>query len=352
MEGGKRTEYILLCIKWVSFTFCLFGFLWKTSDSFIQYFSNEIGTKIELKPNYEVNLPAFAICRPQNSFLAENQLENLLKKPTPAKNFKYLPIYQKAKKANISMIELLKSSLLNDSEYIQTLLITKLGHYAGYSMPSLVSKPWNDTGNWKSMYHPLYGICHHFIFDHHLESILGKSAIKFVKIKLNFMNLVKKQQQRFGLMQDPRMKDKFGSMEEIVTEQEEEYDDVIEDTEKYSGILVFVYQKGSFYSSRKRTKINQKSRQFYTLVQEELDKSLTSECHFDYNEDQCLENCLVSKFVQELGCLHARLHFIGNVKLELTKIHWEKSPEKIHEKNHKKKINERIISRFFYELFL
>ena len=156
MEGGKRTEYILLCIKWVSFTFCLFGFLWKTSDSFIQYFSNDIGTKIELKPNYEVNLPAFAICRPQNSFLAENQLENLLKKPTPAKNFKYLPIYQKAKKANISMVELLKSSLLNDSEYIQTLLITKLGHYAGYSMPSLVSKPWNDTGNWKSMYHPLY----------------------------------------------------------------------------------------------------------------------------------------------------------------------------------------------------
>ena len=136
------------------------------------------------------------------------------------------------------------------------------------------------------------------------------------------MNLVKKQQQRFGLMQDPR-KSSQTTMEEIVTEQEEEYDDVIEDTEKYSGILVFVYQKGSFYSSRKRTKINQKSRQFYTLVQEELDKSLTSECHLNYNEDQCLENCLVSKFVQELGCLHARLHFIGNVKLELTNIHWE-----------------------------
>ena len=95
MEGGKRTEYILLCIKWVSFTFCLFGFLWKTSDSFIQYFSNEIGTKIELKPNYEVDLPAFAICRPQNSFLAENQLENLLKKPTPAKNFKHLHLISK-----------------------------------------------------------------------------------------------------------------------------------------------------------------------------------------------------------------------------------------------------------------
>ena len=123
MEGGKRSEYILVSIKWVSFTFCLFGFLWKTSDSFIQYFSNDIGTKIELKQNYEVDLPAFAICRPQNSFLAENQLEKLLKSKVSAKDldFKYLPIYQKAKKANISMIELLKSSLLNDSEYIQTL---------------------------------------------------------------------------------------------------------------------------------------------------------------------------------------------------------------------------------------
>ena len=317
MEGGKRSEYILVSIKWVSFTFCLFGFLWKTSDSFIQYFSNDIGTKIELKQNYEVDLPAFAICRPQNSFLAENQLENLLKSKVSAKDldFKYLPIYQKAKKANISMIELLKSSLLNDSEYIQTLLITKLGHYAGYSMPSLVSKPWNDTGNWQSMYHPLYGVCHQFIFDQPLESILGKSAIKFVKIKLNFMNLIKKQQ-KFGLMQDPRIQG--WNMDEIVTEQEEEYDDVIEDTEKFCGILVFVYQKGSFYSTRKRTKVNQKSRQFYQLYQEELDKKQTpSEC-FNYNEDQCLTNCLVSKFVEELGCLHARLHFIANDSIRST----------------------------------
>ena len=312
MEGGKR-QYILLCIKWVSFTFCLFGFLWKTSDSFIQYFSNDIGTKIELKQNYEVGLPAFAICRPQNSFLSESQLEGLLKSKVSAKNFKYLPIYQKAEESNTSVVELLKSSLLNDSEYIQTFLMTKLGHYAGYSMPSLVSKPWNDTGNWHAKYHPLYGICHHFIFNQKLESILGKSAIKFIKIKLNFDKLVKKSQQKFGLMTDPRAS---YNLDEIVTEQEEEYDDVIEDTEKFYGILVFVYQKGSFYSSRKRTQINQKSRQFYQLKQEELDKRQTQQNCYNYNEDDCLTNCLVSKFVEDLGCLHARLYFIANATIK------------------------------------
>ena len=45
---------------------CLVAFLWKTTDSFINYLDKDIGTKIILKRNYEATLPAFAICRNPN----------------------------------------------------------------------------------------------------------------------------------------------------------------------------------------------------------------------------------------------------------------------------------------------
>ena len=59
---AKRKKAILNCFKWLAFVLCSSAFLWKTSDSIINYMDNDIGTKIILKRNFEADLPAFAIC--------------------------------------------------------------------------------------------------------------------------------------------------------------------------------------------------------------------------------------------------------------------------------------------------
>ena len=65
---AKRKKAILNCFKWLAFVLCSSAFLWKTSDSIINYLDNDIGTKIILKRNYEADLPAFAICRHPNRY--------------------------------------------------------------------------------------------------------------------------------------------------------------------------------------------------------------------------------------------------------------------------------------------
>ena len=65
---AKRKKTILNCFKWLAFVLCSSAFLWKTSDSIINYMDNDIGTKIILKRNYEADLPAFAICRHPNRY--------------------------------------------------------------------------------------------------------------------------------------------------------------------------------------------------------------------------------------------------------------------------------------------
>ena len=49
--------HILAYTKWFAFTICTIGFSWKVSDSFIHFLSKEIGTKTDLKANYEADLP-------------------------------------------------------------------------------------------------------------------------------------------------------------------------------------------------------------------------------------------------------------------------------------------------------
>ncbi len=56
-------EKLVVILKWLAFVFCSIGFTWKTADSFWTYCSSEVGTKIELKENYQVKLPSLAVCR-------------------------------------------------------------------------------------------------------------------------------------------------------------------------------------------------------------------------------------------------------------------------------------------------
>ena len=46
-------EKALRCLKWISFFICLFAFIWKVGDAFVSYTAKEVGTSIDLIPNYE-----------------------------------------------------------------------------------------------------------------------------------------------------------------------------------------------------------------------------------------------------------------------------------------------------------
>ena len=96
----ERKHCIFSVIKWFAFILCSAGFLWKTSDSFLNYLSNDIGTKIELKENTKVQLPAFAIC--QNYGSKQNYSE---------KSLKYLSLYLEAKRSNLSVLNILQNRL-------------------------------------------------------------------------------------------------------------------------------------------------------------------------------------------------------------------------------------------------
>ena len=61
--------HILAYTKWLTFLICTAGFVWKMSDSFSSYFSEEIGTKTDLKSNYETDLPGLAVCRHPNQIV-------------------------------------------------------------------------------------------------------------------------------------------------------------------------------------------------------------------------------------------------------------------------------------------
>jgi hypothetical protein len=83
-------------------------------------------------------------------------------------------------------------------------------------------------------------------------------------------------------------------------------------------VLVVVYDKGSFLTSNQAALLEKSVDEQFTLQQEVVDKSNTKsifKCR-DYNvedgvtEDNCLNECLVMTFVEEFGCLHARLRLM------------------------------------------
>ena len=71
-------HHLLTYVKWLTFLFCTIGFVYKVSGSVFSYFSKETGTKIDLKANYEIELPSLAVCRhPKYIALPYNQKLNL-----------------------------------------------------------------------------------------------------------------------------------------------------------------------------------------------------------------------------------------------------------------------------------
>ena len=55
----------------------------------------------------------------------------------------------------------------------------------------------------------------------------------------------------------------------------------------------------------------------FTIDQEIIDKTKTKnvfncKAEHEYQEEECLKNCLVDRFIKEVGCLHARLYEFAN----------------------------------------
>ena len=55
-------------------------------------------------------------------------------------------------------------------------------------MPSFDSDPQNDGLRWRSIFHPLLGICHHFELAEDLKSVMGMTNLEFVNIHLKIEN--------------------------------------------------------------------------------------------------------------------------------------------------------------------
>ena len=66
MSSWLDRAHFVSYAKWLAFFICTSGFIWKMSDSFSSYLSQDIGTKTDLKANYEADLPGLAICRHPN----------------------------------------------------------------------------------------------------------------------------------------------------------------------------------------------------------------------------------------------------------------------------------------------
>ena len=57
---------VLSYTKALAFIICVGGFVWKLTDSYAAFISKDVGTKTNLKANYEENLPGLAVCRHPN----------------------------------------------------------------------------------------------------------------------------------------------------------------------------------------------------------------------------------------------------------------------------------------------
>jgi hypothetical protein len=180
----ERREFLACGIKWLAFIICTIGFAWNTSDSFITYLSQNVGTKIVLKQNYESSLPSFAICRHPNNIVNKTIVQEEFS--ISNKDLKYLKGYEATEAMNMTMLDVFKLALVNESSSIERISVLSHGQYAGASLPSLISNPDRNPQNWHASFHPVFGVCQHFTFQEDIEDCVGKAGIEFAKINIDF----------------------------------------------------------------------------------------------------------------------------------------------------------------------
>jgi hypothetical protein len=157
-------NHLLGYVKWLAFLFCTVGFVWKMSDSFITYMCREIGTKTDLKANYEADLPGLAVCRHPNQIATLwDKGHNISLTNTynlTLAHLRFLTAYRA--NSDLSLDPILDQFLFNDSSCIRGVTISSRGLYSRVSLPTLVSKPASRPQEWTTSFHPIYGICYNF----------------------------------------------------------------------------------------------------------------------------------------------------------------------------------------------
>ena len=211
-----RLENLLALLKWLAFLTCLALCIWKIADSFITFGEKEVGTKIELKYNHETDLPGFAVCRHPNQIL--KKIDDLGSKLVDSYDLKlsdirYLTAFENAGLYGVNTYDIYSRFVFNDSESVTSLVLSSRGQYAGTSTPSLVSKPLNNSDEWSSFWHPIYGVCFSFKPKKSLVDYVGEAGLEFVKVNLNF-------EFAFPAPREEEIIEEFSSPYEPVTENE------------------------------------------------------------------------------------------------------------------------------------
>ncbi len=167
-----------------------------------------------------------------------------------------------------------------------------------------------DSVDFSELYHPLYGRC--LVFQLNQESLKDiineEGGVDSVYFALNTEEVPSTRQmwsppkQNYNDFSSQDATLNYHAMSADLTERE---------------LTVFLYQEGSFYSSRIGTIAKRGSKKVYLVEQEVIDRSQAPgkglQCKKDegdndgMSEDDCLYNCLRKKFKMKFDCDHARL---------------------------------------------
>ena len=97
-----------------------------------------------------------------NRFLHEETLKigfNLT-----GRDLKHLKAYQKAEKLNTTLLEIFEKARLKSDIFIKNVSLIKQGYILGSISEefSYESSPKSNREDWNTLFHPLFGWCHHF----------------------------------------------------------------------------------------------------------------------------------------------------------------------------------------------
>ena len=147
---------------------------------------------------------------------------------------KYLKAYQIAKDKNVTLLEILDNAENKDNSFIEKVTLIKQGFCASVET-SYSSNPVNNSSDWKTIFHPLFGWCHHFEPAFKKKVSLNRTIVEFVKFHVNYNKAYKNRTKvRKGLGQtvhDTPIFDNF---------------DKFNDTRQT--LIILVYHRGSFFN--------------------------------------------------------------------------------------------------------
>ena len=144
------------------------------------------------------------------------------------KDMKYLKAYQIAKGKNVTLLEILDNAKNKDNSFIDKITLIKQGFCASVET-SYSSNPEKNSSDWETIFHPLFGWCHHFEPVFKKKISLNRTIVEFVKFYVNYEKAYKN-----------RTKEgKFWS--------QRVHDTPIFDEARQT-LIIMVYHKGSFFN--------------------------------------------------------------------------------------------------------